>query len=389
MARPRKSTASKRVPRKKAGSRTNDAVVKVRMYNVGFGDCFLMFVPTDEGDKKILIDCGTFKAGPRLMKDVVGHVIEDIRDGNGGDPRVDIVIATHRHKDHIIGFADPRWNNVSVGEVWLPWTEHPSNREAREVRESQERYVEALHSALERRKEKKLAVSLDLMDFVLNSRTNGDALHVLHNGFKGSPKRRYLPRRDDNRGILTTGALPGVTVHVLGPSYDDVVRRAMDPKPGEAYLTALEADAAGEDEDAATYAFGWEWAIPDDSRDDTDLFEHLKLSDGDIKAVKRHASERDWEYLAARGDEALNNTSLILMFQIGTAHLLFPGDAQWGPWQALLSNAYHRDPRLPLLDEIRKITDQVIRSDDNVTPVGCTRKRDIWSEVRIPIESPD
>ena len=42
---------------------------------------------------------------------------------------------------------------------------------------------------------------------------------------------------------------------------------------------------------------------------------------------------------AASADNAINNTSLILMIRVGAAHLLFPGDAQWGPWQLLLDNA--------------------------------------------------
>ena len=32
------------------------------MYNVGFGDCFLLFVPTSNGVRKIVIDCGSIKA---------------------------------------------------------------------------------------------------------------------------------------------------------------------------------------------------------------------------------------------------------------------------------------------------------------------------------------
>jgi hypothetical protein len=36
-------------------------------------------------------------------------------------------------------------------------------------------------------------------------------------------------------------------------------------------------------------------------------------------------------------DDALNNTSLILLFQVGGKSLLFPGDAQWESWQYALS----------------------------------------------------
>lgn len=33
--------------------------VVVRMYNVGFGDCFLLTLPTAPGPRRMLIDCGT------------------------------------------------------------------------------------------------------------------------------------------------------------------------------------------------------------------------------------------------------------------------------------------------------------------------------------------
>ena len=35
-------------------------------------------------------------------------------------------------------------------------------------------------------------------------------------------------------------------------------------------------------------------------------------------------------------DDAMNNTSLILLFKIGKKSLLFPGDAQWENWQYAL-----------------------------------------------------
>ena len=32
--------------------------LRIRMYNVGFGDCFLLFIPTDDGERTMLLDCG-------------------------------------------------------------------------------------------------------------------------------------------------------------------------------------------------------------------------------------------------------------------------------------------------------------------------------------------
>jgi beta-lactamase superfamily II metal-dependent hydrolase len=44
-----------------------------------------------------------------------------------------VVVATHRHEDHVSGFRAPAWDDVWVGEVWMPWTEDPKNEEAAEI----------------------------------------------------------------------------------------------------------------------------------------------------------------------------------------------------------------------------------------------------------------
>ena len=48
---------------------TKDSIV-VRMYDVGFGDCFLVTINLAGVTTKILFDCGSIKAGPRPIDDV-------------------------------------------------------------------------------------------------------------------------------------------------------------------------------------------------------------------------------------------------------------------------------------------------------------------------------
>src|SRR5262245_39357655 len=102
--------------------------VTIRMYNVGFGDCFLLtfHYAQPRTDQHILIDFGT--VGGRT--DLKG-VAADIRKACSG--KLYAVVATHRHKDHISGFSD-KGGAASPGaiiasckpEVVLqPWTENP------------------------------------------------------------------------------------------------------------------------------------------------------------------------------------------------------------------------------------------------------------------------
>src|ERR1035438_1744038 len=75
--------------------------VTVRMYNVGFGDCFLVtfhYAPP-LNDQHILIDFGSVSGSVNMKQIAV-----QIRDACGG--KLYAVVATHRHRDHIGGFSD-------------------------------------------------------------------------------------------------------------------------------------------------------------------------------------------------------------------------------------------------------------------------------------------
>ena len=88
--------------------------VLIRMYNVGFGDCFLLVFPASDRPRKVLIDCGSHSAGrgPASIQDVCARVLSDVA-GDGGVARIDLVIATHRHQDHV--FVDA----IDLGGVTL------------------------------------------------------------------------------------------------------------------------------------------------------------------------------------------------------------------------------------------------------------------------------
>ena len=44
-----------------------EARVVITMYDVGFGDCFLVRFPGGDGERRILFDCGSIKAGSAPM----------------------------------------------------------------------------------------------------------------------------------------------------------------------------------------------------------------------------------------------------------------------------------------------------------------------------------
>lgn len=90
----------------------------VRIYSVGFGDCIYVRIPDDEGHFHLLIDCGTSAAADTL-KPAVDDVLSMLPRDQDGKARLDLLVATHPHADHIKGF-DPEWfEDVRIGRIWL------------------------------------------------------------------------------------------------------------------------------------------------------------------------------------------------------------------------------------------------------------------------------
>jgi hypothetical protein len=106
------------------------------MYRPGLGDCFLVTLPKEDGTPwRMLIDCGVI-LGTRDIGARLAEVVEGLAHDTGG--RVDVLVVTHEHYDHVAALAGPsklfcgehetrRDGQLQVGEVWFAWTEDPSD----------------------------------------------------------------------------------------------------------------------------------------------------------------------------------------------------------------------------------------------------------------------
>lgn len=346
--------------------------ITVRMYNAGFGDCFMIVFPPEsagERPRKVLIDCG----GPER---VVQQVIEDAQEGES-EPRLDVVVATHRHRDHVRGFESRHWRRVVIGEVWLPWTEHPHDDEARYVRALQSSRRDELIDLLRHQDPPDEAI----VDAALSALLNDDAMKALTSGFKGSPPVRYLPvapagsqgeeteSQRQARLTLETESLRGIEVSILGPSRLREVIANMEPPRTERFLrlsgglptaAALASHEARQREELLGLRARAKRAAPDGRpvRVGPGRLPWPPLFDGDWVIAPEHfpfapreglpwlsreardgVRDADGDALLAVGaslEAAENGTSLLLMFRLGAAHLLFAGDAEWGTWEAAL-----------------------------------------------------
>ena len=310
--------------------------VRVRMYNVGFGDCLLFFIPTEAGERTMLVDCGSHMSGVVTpLSTVTADLLAAVGTSASGKPRIDIVVATHRHYDHISGFALKVWNTVEVGEVWLPWTEERGNPAADELRTTQHRVATALAARFP-------SAESPAGWLALNSLSNAAAETMLLKGFLGQPIRRYLPTGTGDAQTFTSALLPGIVIHALGPSHNPATIATLTPTEGNYFpLPALRAAGdAGEptsNPEVALFPARFGVTPADYAR------RFGELADRADAGLIEARAESDFMAAASALEEAVNGTSLVLGLEIGQRCLLLGGDAEWGTWSEVLADNRWRE----------------------------------------------
>ena len=317
-------------------------------YQVGFGDCFLLRFNYPDRKRHVLIDFGTTGLPESAANDQLLKIAKDIADKCGGS--LDAVVATHRHADHISGFAT-KANGLGSGDeirklkptvVLQPWTEDPKLA------------TNAKGPASSVSNTRKQGVSRALADMHKISEQVVQMLDRTKNAVQKElvPELRFIG--EDNLANVSAvknlatmsrkpiytfcggtsgldGILPGVKTHVLGPPtllQTDTISRQRSKDPDEFWQ--LQAKRLG---DEAGIALGEEPLFPND----------VAARGGKLPMYARwlayrlkQASSDQTLQLVRALDKQMNNTSLILLFETKTKKLLFPGDAQIENWQYAL-----------------------------------------------------
>jgi hypothetical protein len=220
------------------------------MYRQGLGDCFLISLKRskDATDYKILIDCGVI-LGTADPATIMTKVVDDIVATTGG--KVDLLLTTHEHWDHLSGFiqAAESFKRLTVGEVWLAWTEDPADPLATELRGERNRAMAALQMAantLRMTDSRSLGpdgiaatdIISDMLGFfgAAGSGTTSDALDKV----KAMGPVRYCRPKD---APIELGD-PSARLFVLGPPPDaKLIRRTLPSKNSpETYGLAMDGD---------------------------------------------------------------------------------------------------------------------------------------------------
>ena len=333
--------------------RTKNASVDIRMYNPGFGDCFLLtFQPTDGSPRYMLIDCGVFVGYPLGAKRL-NRIAQDIATVTHN--HLDIVVVTHEHADHISGFIDANFHDIQIDDLWLAWTEDPSDTLAQQLKTGNKKQVAALTSVADRLaqiNDPSAKALQGLLKFEVTSTGADDKKSGL--GYLRDRSNKKLASSSDyhrpGEPPLTIPGVDGVKVYVLGPPRSVAEIHNMEqgdiyPKFA-AFLAALKGSPADVSPDDALTV---RRSCPFDKS--YDLTSQKAKTDKFFVSTYGFATEADqgpaWrriddDWLDAANELALrigdytNNTSLVLAFELAGSEprkvLLFVGDAQVGNW---------------------------------------------------------
>lgn len=328
--------------------------VQIRMYNVGFGDCFLLTFPysdVDGGPRNVLIDFGSSENPTGTSATWMDRVALDIRSRceKGG---LTAVIVTHRHLDHLSGFAGRSGGIIAKLNPKLviqPWTEDPSvamnaTGPAVAVGNAKGMYIQGLNALHDYARlalaylyksnanamPKKAGAELKFVG-ELNLK-NLDAIKNLQGmGAKGQAEYLWY-----GQPTALEAKLPGVKIHVLGPPTPDqwqqvTAQTSSDPEFWMLYSRLGLALTAG----AASKGRGIPLFPGEKKIQVANAASHQRWF---IRQVDRIQREQVLSMVRAL-DDVMNNTSLILLFEVGEQLLLFPGDAQIESWRYALDPA--------------------------------------------------
>ena len=342
--------------------------VRVRMYRQGLGDCLLLSLLRPGGAPfHMMFDCGVI-LGTANAGAIMDAVVADIIAETGG--RVDVLVVTHEHYDHVSGFklaadrfaafGSAKEGRLSVGDVWYAWTEDPDDAAAKQIRAERQARLSALAQSSSQLAlgDEKTAVLAPMLTQALgffgvgaDGKGVGDtaAAMAFPATLVGKGHVRYLRPGE----VVRLPGAPEFRIFVLGPPTDPASLRKTDSVPevyhvdgegalpGGALPGSVQADGSWRPFEA-TWSAELAWMQGTEAAGPFADFLRARYFGQETPTPSSDVGWRRidgaWlegtEQLALALDSATNNTSVALAIELVETGevLLFPADAQVGNW---------------------------------------------------------
>lgn len=290
-----------------------DRELLVRTYNVGLGDCIYLQVPDGDDElRHILIDCGNKFGTTEDLENAVRHLEGELPAEADGRKRLDLLVVTHPHEDHVRGFDPALFENIHIHRIWLSASMNPDHPQAQGFRAVQgfaERALESLAAlALDERQRAHVESLLEL--------TKAAAVEALlvglpdANGIEPLFVHADTPAQD-----LQVFEDPDINLQVLGPMEDIDLFYLGKIDTDVNALRALGARLSGLDEESITGVAKPDVAYP------------TNIGAADFDRLRTQLISNAMQFVLSVG-HLVNNTSVVLLLEWEGRRLLFPGDAE-------------------------------------------------------------
>jgi ribonuclease BN (tRNA processing enzyme) len=317
--------------------------VRLRAYNVGFGDCFLITVTyRDDSRRHVLVDCGSTKMPSRRRLATVVQAVAEETHKEG----IATAIVTHRHQDHVSGFSSNARSRTTIAALQpklliRPWMDAPTGQDggSRSIGAASRHFSRALTAldSLVTEAGKLAAPRGDLQRLIKMQVAAAGADATLTDWGRDARTKTWYVQAGMQRSLGSV--LPDASIEFIGPPTLEQVpflASYLDKEPEQFWI------GAAHPVDELHRRLGWKLGDR--------MLDRLSGDDrfGTAAWLARELSTAQRETLLATAksfDRALNNTSVVAILTIGDRRLLLAGDAQIENWTYTLA-------RLDRLDDV-------------------------------------